>query len=85
MRKSGGGKMQAAGQKRAPANERRRVKAAATQDADVAVLTRETERLRAELDEERKRVKKLEDANNRVREKLSVAIESVKSILARQG
>ncbi len=77
--------MQAAGQKRAPANERRRVKAAATQDADVAVLTRETERLRAELDEERKRVKKLEDANNRVREKLSVAIESVKSILARQG
>ena len=77
--------MQAAGQKRAPANERRREKATETQDADVAVLTRETERLRAELDEERKRVKKLEDANNRVREKLSVAIESVKSILARQG
>jgi hypothetical protein len=84
MGKSGGGKMQAAGQKRAAENERRKAKSGAP-DHHADALAREAERLRAELAQERRRVKMLEDANNRVTEKLDVAIESVKLILARQG
>lgn len=78
--------MQAAGQKRAVAGTRRKSKGTqAAQDRDVASLIREAERLRDELAQERKRVKSLEDANSSVAERLDVAIESVKTILARQG
>lgn len=45
----------------------------------------EAERLQAELTLERQRSKALEDTTNRVADRLDVAIESVKAILARQG
>lgn len=76
--------MQVAGQKRTADQERRKTKSA-VRNHDVDALTREAERLRAELAQERSRVKMLEDASDRAVEKLDVAIESVKSILARQG
>ena len=78
--------MQAAGQKRAAADERRKgAGAAAAEDRDAARLMRETERLRAELANEKERVKTLEDTNIQVAERLDAAIESMKEILARQG
>lgn len=84
MAKSGGGKMQAARQKRAATGEPEKGKRAATNgDHDVAALQREAERLREELANERERVKTLEHANSRVAERLDAAIESVKAILAR--
>lgn len=86
MTKSGGEKMQAAGQKRAAADERGKgAGAAAAEDRDAARLMRETERLRAELANEKERVKTLEDTNIQVAERLDAAIESMKEILARQG
>jgi hypothetical protein len=85
MTKSGGEKMQAAGQKRAAADERRKGAGAAAEDRDTARLMRETERLRAELANEKERVKTLEDTNIEVAERLDAAIESMKEILARQG
>jgi hypothetical protein len=86
MVKSGGEKMQAAGQKRAVADERRKgTGAAAAGDRDAAKLMREAERLRTELANEKERVKTLEDTNMQVAERLDAAIESMKEILARQG
>lgn len=77
--------MQAAGQKRAAADERRKSAGAAAEDRDAARLMRETERLRAELANEKERVKTLKDTNIQVAERLDAAIESMKEILARQG
>lgn len=86
MGKSGGEKMQAAGQKRAAADERKNTDEPAGQKKrDASVLERETERLRAELAAERERVKVLEEASSSVAARLDRAIESVKAILARQG
>jgi hypothetical protein len=85
MAKSGGGKMQAAGHKRAAATEPTNKGARMAQDRDKAAQAQETERLRAELALERKRVETLEDANHRVTERLDAAIQSVKAMLASKG
>ncbi len=78
--------MQTAGQKRALPGEQRKEKAARSPSKrDAVSLAREAERLRAELDQERMRVKSLEDANELVSEKLDVAIKSMKFMLSKQG
>ena len=78
--------MQAVEEKRVLADKRGKSQGTGSpQDKDIGTLIRETERLRDELDRERKKVETLEDANSRVAKRLDVAIESVKTLLARQG
>lgn len=76
--------MQAAGQKRAATGDRSKAKG--SDDAqDVTALKDEAERLRKQLATEQERVRTLETANIRAAERLDAAIQSVKSIIARQG
>ena len=77
--------MQAAKQKQAAATEPTNKGARMAQDRDKAALAQETERLRAELALEKKRVETLEDANHRVSTRLDAAIQSVKAMLASKG
>jgi hypothetical protein len=85
MGKSGGDKMRAMGPGRSAGGESTGGKNDSARDSELATLAQETERLRAELASERARVKTLEDVNGRVSKRLDAAIESVKTILGRQG
>jgi Domain of unknown function (DUF4164) len=86
MGKSGGDKMRAMGQGRSAGDERKSGKGEPeASESELAILERETERLKAELASERERVRNLEDVNGRVAKRLNAAIESVKAILGRQG
>jgi Domain of unknown function (DUF4164) len=80
MVKSGGDKMRSTGQPGGSGEERKKPKRAGG-----AGIAAEVERLRTELTSERQHSKALADTTARVADRLDAAIESVKSILARQG
>ncbi len=81
----GGGRRTPQREKRASSGEMQKVNEKTGKKGASAAASREAERLRKELAENRQRVQELESANARAAERLDAAIESVKAILDEQG